>query len=56
MNEHSGSHEYKDGKRFNPDCLACLVEVRNYKQYVLEMELKSLALQLHLDHSLPEKE
>ncbi len=23
MNKHTGFHEYKDGKRFNPECLAC---------------------------------
>jgi len=26
VNEHTGFHEYKDGKRFNPDCPACLEE------------------------------
>ena len=24
MNEHTGWHEYKDGKRFNPECPACV--------------------------------
>ena len=36
MNEHTGFHEYKDGKRFNPDCLACLKEEENRKKRLYE--------------------
>lgn len=39
MNEHSGWHEYKDGKRFNPDCPACVADDRDFKKHQLEQLL-----------------
>ena len=47
MSEHTGFHEYKDGKRFNPECLACLAEDRDKKKLLLYLGMRSLVFQLH---------
>ena len=44
MNEHTGFHEYKEGKRFNPECLTCLAEDRDYKQYLLLVALRNIVI------------
>ncbi len=42
MNEHTGFHEYKDGKRFNPECLACLAEERGNLLKLFELRIQIL--------------
>ncbi len=42
MNGHTGFHETKDGKRFNPECLACLAEDRNFKKHLFEKAPRKL--------------
>ena len=42
MNEHTGFHEYKDGKRFNPECLVCLKEEEQEKKWIFEGSLLML--------------
>ena len=53
MNEHTGFHEYKDGKRFNPECPECkreeLIKIRDEKQ----LELTSIFTQIQILASLP---
>lgn len=39
MNEHTGFHEYKDGRRFNPECLKCLAIERDWRKYLLEASI-----------------
>ena len=47
MNEHTGFHEYKDGRRYNPECLACLAEDRDKKRLELYLTMRQLAYALH---------
>ena len=53
MNGHTGFHEYKDGKRFNPDCPACkfeeLARIRDEKL----LDLASIFTQLQILATLP---
>jgi len=46
MNDHNGFHEYKNGKRFNPECLACLVKERDRlrKLYLLKIQMLKAGL------------
>ena len=39
MTEHTGFHEYKDGERFNPECLACLADKKREKirEHLIEL-------------------
>jgi len=47
MTEHTGFHEYKDGERFNPECLTCLADKRDKvtKQEEIREGIKRLALE-----------
>lgn len=47
MNEHTGWHEYKDGKRVNPErlaCLSCLAHDRNIKEGQFLLALGKVSL------------
>ena len=46
MNKHTGFHDYKDAKRFNPECLACLAEERDKlrKLYLLRIQMLKEAI------------
>ena len=52
MNEHTGFHEYRDGKRFNPDCLECqweeMIKRRDEAQAELEAALVTIGLLLDM--------
>ena len=52
MTEHTGFHEYKEGKRFNPECLECqwkeLARIRDEKL----LELSSIFTQIQILSSL----
>lgn len=59
MNNHTGFHEYKDSKRFNPDCPVCkqdaeitleeLAKIRDEKR----MEWASIFTQIQILASIP---
>jgi len=46
VNEHTGVHEYKDGKRFNLECLLCMVDNRDFLRFQFQHALRELIVRL----------